>query len=74
MSSPLPPEVDRLARDLAEGLDDRQVARKEGVSVRTVRRRSARLMDALDAVTRFQAGFEYGLRWPERRHQEDTSP
>jgi hypothetical protein len=31
-------------------------------------------MDALDAVTRFQAGFEYGLRWPERRHQEDTSP
>ncbi len=57
MNDPLPPPVRRVAVLLAQGLDDRGVSRRERVTVRTVRRRVARLMGVLGARTRFQAGY-----------------
>lgn len=75
MSTPLSPELEELARQLAAGLDDRRVAKETGVSLRTVRRRSARLLEALGAVTRFQAGYRYGFSLARRRRPlNDTSP
>jgi DNA-binding NarL/FixJ family response regulator len=53
----LPAEVRQAAQLLATGLQDKAVARHEDVTVRTVRRRIALLMDFLGASTRFQAGF-----------------
>ncbi len=47
-----------LLRLLAEGLTDEAAARKLGVSLRTVRRMASRLMEALDARSRFQAGMQ----------------
>ncbi|WP_236246648.1 helix-turn-helix domain-containing protein [Streptomyces sp. CC210A] len=41
---------------LAAGLKDEAIARRLGVHVHTARRRITRLLDALDARTRFQAG------------------
>jgi DNA-binding CsgD family transcriptional regulator len=46
----------RLLRLLARGLKDESIARYLGVSLRTVRRRVANLMDAHAADTRFQLG------------------
>ena len=46
----------RLLRLLARGLKDESIARYLGVSLRTVRRRVANLMDAHAAETRFQLG------------------
>ncbi len=46
-----------LLRILAEGLTDEAAARKLGVSLRTVRRMASRLMETLDARSRFQAGM-----------------
>jgi DNA-binding NarL/FixJ family response regulator len=62
MSGPasLPPSVRQVADLLADGRDDRAVAREVGVTVRTVRRRVAELMRALQARTRFQAGYLIG--------------
>jgi DNA-binding Lrp family transcriptional regulator len=40
------------------GLKDETIARQLGVSLRTVRRRVATVMDELGATTRFQAGME----------------
>jgi DNA-binding NarL/FixJ family response regulator len=40
------------------GAKDETIARQLGVSLRTVRRRVAELMDELGASTRFQAGME----------------
>jgi DNA-binding NarL/FixJ family response regulator len=42
---------------LADGLKDEAVARALGVSVRTVRRMVAELMNRLDARSRFQAAI-----------------
>jgi DNA-binding CsgD family transcriptional regulator len=45
-----------LLRQLAGGAKDEQVARSLGLSVRTVRRRVAELLEELGAESRFQAG------------------
>lgn len=47
-----------LLEQLAVGAQDEQIARRLGVSLRTVRRRVAELMDELDAHSRFEAGVE----------------
>ena len=47
-----------LLEQLAVGAQDEQIARRLGVSLRTVRRRVAELMEELDAQSRFQAGVE----------------
>ena len=47
-----------LVAELAAGAKDEQIARALGLSVRTVRRRVADLMDELGADSRFQAGVE----------------
>jgi DNA-binding CsgD family transcriptional regulator len=48
--------ADRLLTMLASGLKDEAIARYLGVSLRTVRRRVAALMEELGAQTRFQLG------------------
>ena len=58
----LHPREQRLLQLLAVGLKDESVARHLGVSVRTVRRESAALLDRLGAGTRFQAGVEAARR------------
>ncbi|MBO3739515.1 helix-turn-helix transcriptional regulator [Actinoplanes sp. NEAU-H7] len=52
----LDPQLRELARLLAAGSTDEMAARKMGVSARTIKRRSAELMELLDARSRFQAG------------------
>jgi len=47
---------------LATGAKDETIARRLGVSLRTVRRRVAELMDELEAPTRFAAGVEAARR------------
>ena len=47
----------QLASLLARGLKDEAIARRLGVSVRTVRRMVSALSDELHAASRFQAGF-----------------
>jgi sugar-specific transcriptional regulator TrmB/DNA-binding CsgD family transcriptional regulator len=47
---------------LAEGKTDELAARSVGISVRHLRRRVARLMDQLDASSRFEAGVEAARR------------
>lgn len=47
---------------LALGVKDESIARHLGVSLRTVRRRVADLLDELGASTRFQAGMEAARR------------
>lgn len=47
-----------LLEQLAEGVNDEQIARTLGISLRTVRRRVASVMVELGADTRFQAGVE----------------
>jgi DNA-binding CsgD family transcriptional regulator len=51
-----------LLEQLAAGARDDQIARKLGMSLRTVRRRVAALMVELGADTRFQAGAEAARR------------
>ncbi len=51
-------ERKRTLEVLALGAKDEAVARQLGVSLRTVRRRVADLLDELGATTRFQAGME----------------
>jgi DNA-binding CsgD family transcriptional regulator len=65
MASPVPTrrssdlaEDDHLLDLLSRGLKDEAIARYLGWSLRTVRRRVARLMDELGAKTRFQLGAE----------------
>ncbi|HEX2133801.1 MAG TPA: LuxR C-terminal-related transcriptional regulator [Actinophytocola sp.] len=50
------PRVERILRLLAGGLTDEAVARKIGVSVRTVRNDIASSMSEMSAQSRFQAG------------------
>ncbi|MGZ5416805.1 MAG: DNA-binding response regulator [Nocardioides sp.] len=47
-----------LLDQLARGAKDEQIARTLGLSLRTVRRRVAELMDELEASSRFQVGVE----------------
>lgn len=47
-----------LLEQLATGAQDEQIARRLGISLRTVRRRIAEVLDELDASSRFQAGVE----------------
>ncbi|GAA1922819.1 helix-turn-helix domain-containing protein [Nocardioides lentus] len=66
------PELDRgvarpdlrrfVVQQLAAGVQDEQIARTLGVSLRTVRRRIADLMIDLGADSRFQAGVEAARR------------
>lgn len=51
-----------LLEQLALGVHDEQIARKLGISLRTVRRRVAALMTELGADSRFQAGVEAARR------------
>lgn len=51
-----------LLEQLASGARDEQIARKLGISLRTVRRRVADLMTELGADSRFQAGVEAARR------------
>ncbi|MEP7091743.1 MAG: helix-turn-helix domain-containing protein [Nocardioidaceae bacterium] len=51
-----------LVRLLAGGAKDEQIGRALGISVRTVRRRIADLLDGLGAESRFQAGAEAARR------------
>ncbi|WP_249999020.1 LuxR C-terminal-related transcriptional regulator [Actinoplanes sp. M2I2] len=52
----LDPQLRELTRLLAAGCTDEMAARKMGVSPRTIKRKSAELMERLDARSRFQAG------------------
>ncbi len=58
----LDPQQRELLALLAAGQTDEMAARKLGVSLRTVRRVAADLMEQLDARSRFQAGLEAGRR------------
>ncbi|MFC7493128.1 MULTISPECIES: LuxR C-terminal-related transcriptional regulator [unclassified Nocardioides] len=51
-----------LLEQLAAGAHDEQIARKLGLSLRTVRRRVAAMMTELGADSRFQAGVEAARR------------
>ncbi len=48
----------RIFTLMAAGLTDASIARRLGVSTRTVERRTRRLMEHVDATTRFQAGVK----------------
>jgi len=52
----------QLLQQLATGAQDEQIARRLGLSLRTVRRRVADLMVELGADSRFQAGVEAARR------------
>lgn len=52
----------QLLQQLASGAQDEQVARRLGLSLRTVRRRVAEVMAELGAESRFQAGVEAARR------------
>ncbi len=55
----VPPDLDGLLlAQLARGSRDEQIARILGISLRTVRRRVAAMMDELGVDSRFQAGVE----------------
>jgi DNA-binding CsgD family transcriptional regulator len=51
-----------LLQELAGGAQDEQIARRLGISLRTVRRRVAELLTELGADSRFQAGVEAARR------------
>jgi hypothetical protein len=55
-----------IVRLLAQGLTDEVVARRLGMSVRTCRRHIATLLQTLDSVSRFQAGFQAANRFAAR--------
>jgi DNA-binding CsgD family transcriptional regulator len=52
----LDPQLRELARLLAAGHTDDMAARKLGLSLRTIKRKSAELLERLNARSRFQAG------------------
>ncbi|MFC5265249.1 helix-turn-helix domain-containing protein [Kribbella qitaiheensis] len=59
---PLSFEDQQLLALAAVGLTDQAIARRLGVAQRTVERRMQRILKALDATTRFQAGLRAGQR------------
>ncbi|MGN9843443.1 helix-turn-helix transcriptional regulator [Nonomuraea sp. H19] len=56
--SPISPREWQVLQLLAQGCTDEAVARNLGLSLRTVRRVTADLMERLDARSRFQAGLK----------------
>lgn len=60
--NPVPGQQRELLGLLAAGLKDEAIARRLGVHVHTARRRISRLLDSLDAETRFQAGAQAAVR------------
>lgn len=60
--NPVPGQQRELLGLLAAGLKDEVIARRLGVHVHTARRRISRLLEALDAETRFQAGAQAAVR------------
>jgi len=62
-AGPASPDLRRfLLQQLAGGAQDEQIARRLGISLRTVRRRVAEVMSELGAESRFQAGAEAARR------------
>jgi DNA-binding NarL/FixJ family response regulator len=59
---PLSCQDQQLLALAAAGLTDQAIARRLGVAQRTVERRMQRILKALDATTRFQAGLRAGQR------------
>ncbi|WP_405445433.1 hypothetical protein [Streptomyces erythrochromogenes] len=59
---PLSAEQRELLGLLASGLKDETIARRLGVHVHTARRRITRMLEELDADTRFQAGVQAAIR------------
>ncbi|MEU4603192.1 helix-turn-helix domain-containing protein [Kribbella sp. NPDC023972] len=59
---PLSGEDQQLLALAAAGLTDQAIARRLGVAQRTIERRMQRILKALDATTRFQAGLRAGQR------------
>ena len=57
---PLTSDDQQLLSLAAAGLTDQAIARRLGVAQRTVERRMQRILKALDATTRFQAGLRAG--------------
>ena len=68
----LDPQLRELARLLAAGSTDEVAARRMGVSTRTIKRKSAELMDLLDARSRFQAGVIAAQRGWIQPHDTST--
>ncbi|MEV7928634.1 MULTISPECIES: helix-turn-helix transcriptional regulator [unclassified Kitasatospora] len=58
----LSPGEREVLRLLSTGLTDEAVAKRLGVSVRTVRRQMAALMERLEAASRFEAGLKSARR------------
>jgi len=52
-------DLRRLAEQLAQGMTDKVIAGREGVSVRTIGQRVRQLKEVLGAETRFQAGYRF---------------
>jgi DNA-binding CsgD family transcriptional regulator/sugar-specific transcriptional regulator TrmB len=61
-SSGLTPMEKELLLLLAGGMTDESAAKRLGVSLRTIRRMMASLMERLDAASRFQAGLKAAQR------------
>ena len=61
-SSGLDADTQRVLTYLAAGATDAGVARHTGQSVRTVERRTKRILTQLGATTRFQAGVQAARR------------
>ncbi|MEU6312197.1 hypothetical protein [Streptomyces sp. NPDC047014] len=59
---PLSADQRELLGLLASGLKDETIARRLGVHVHTARRRITRMLEELDADTRFQAGVQAAIR------------
>ncbi len=57
---------------LAKGHTDETIAKRVGVSSRTVRRIAADLMDKMDARSRFQAGAQAALRGMDHPGRRDV--
>lgn len=58
----LPDDDRQLIQLLAAGLTDNAIARQLGLSTRTMRRRTRKLFDDLEATNRFQAGIQAARR------------
>jgi len=58
----IPCDAQALIPWLVAGLNDKAIAHELGISVRTLMRRVASLLSALDARSRFQAGWRAALR------------
>ena len=66
----LDPQLRELTRLLASGSTDEMAARRLGVSLRTIKRKSAELMEILNARSRFEAGVLAAQRgWVEPASQ-----